>query len=858
MGKNKRVVTTQRGGTVITEDIGAKGVKFVYKDDSGKDGEKEPMRYRPIIYWQFDEKGKKLDDAPGGNDRLWDISNLIMPCGCGITDKRGVLRSVRPHEEIDFTDTSGTAPVKDENGDTRFLYYNKYRSSPDSYKLSMERFDPGKKVGFMAMPLELMGFDEFQTRDLTKMRDAKSCPGGWVGQLEEHEQEIELHCTLPEWEHRLLQRIKPLENAQLEYADVVRKDLKEISQIDAMTSLVEMMLRYKPIIPEKQQEQAEKIITALGNFHDKISADRIVNEDVNTPCGKALKKIDDAAKRLWDLMRSKELAAEITRYVEYYKDEQPVGPYTTIEKDWRGFFTTLARAYYALSKTGLVKDVFDEHVVPMLRFLGEYAGGPKVSDKFLKDITAGTNSTGRTGSAGESGPPPDDKETPIFAALKPYASLGSAAIANTPGPPSLVVAIINAFGHHWAGKVCAAKDAALAQEMMKPMLGLMKFFNGGEPVPDSIRKSLETAIKDGDLARGKTTLTEFCTSKGSHVRARAFKYMARIYRGLMFVFSLITFVAAITDDTENTFLKWMNIIASSSSLALTSLGMLCLKFAGLAETAAFKISTNVLGVFAGVASAIVSYTEATVAADEGDYAKAWLKFASGTGAVVLTIGFILVKLGASVSWAGGVGLALMLVGTLVIVVFELWDLLRELFRAGTRIQFEAMLKSFTSSGVYQQCYRYIDGVEDAHLDVKRAMNGMDWWEMSWRAVVPLHVSGYRREAIEKMTVLDDDHVNDLIVYYRDLKINHPDKYTDKEGGPDFWELEMGTFSYTQEIDKIIKGGIYDKKRYYSSHYPRYVRGDDGRSGGDADGGHGSGGGGGDSDRPGGDPDGGSY
>lgn len=156
----------------------------------------------------------------------------------------------------------------------------------------------------------------------------------------------------------------------------------------------------------------------------------------------------------------------------------------------------------------------------------------------------------------------------------------------------------------------------------------------------------------------------------------------------MFIFAVVAFAASITSDDDYTPHKWSNMVASSASLSLVSIGIL---FSKHATAIAFRVATVGLGVIAGVASMIVSGIDAYKVGD--DFAM-WLNVVGVVGSGAATVGFVVMIMAAGVitSVIGGIGVFLLILGIVLAFGASVWLFMRDFLKENSEIAFESMRK----------------------------------------------------------------------------------------------------------------------------------------------------------------------
>ncbi len=228
---------------------------------------------------------------------------------------------------------------------------------------------------------------------------------------------IAVHCTLPEWNHRLRKVLSIVQRQINEYNLVLSAFYVRLSALNEMIDLLKLQTEY----PFKGVEKMDWTALALSGIKMKVlgmtwdvffrneDKERILEaedreslykalvalrnammetmenpESTISPLHNALAKekghVNYSCDQLWDLINSSALKSELQRYVECAKaainDESQhekikngfaPGPYMVEEGNWALIFNTIAECYAALSSSSKHKQkLFDEVVSPSL------------------------------------------------------------------------------------------------------------------------------------------------------------------------------------------------------------------------------------------------------------------------------------------------------------------------------------------------------------------------------------------------------------------------------------------------------------------------------------------------------------
>jgi len=428
---------------VVVDDI-YPSVEFYYADND------EPVRNRYVLHWQCEDGSDEVSvsDSPG---RMWHYA--MGPIGFGQTTEAGHLVKA----PIDITDQKyqynikvtqdnkfesqyrhGDAPEVDPiihnimlnkgiseaelNEDRGYLYdpqehlkrFNSGDKSFDTYALAyLKNFDPKIKHGFMLYPLD---YGPFKTKDVNELTSIPTpdYPNKvelvYNDKLQKNQYvvKIPLHCTLPEWNHRLLEKVKVLELAIETHNILCIPHQRNIANLARMSTLTELQLEHSfaPVSDEEIHKRSE-LATSIKQFYGIIqtqlsepySEDResavVLNDFFWIREQKG--KINDAALALWELLSSTAFIAEVKYYLEHTSGgkivdgKYPAGPYMAEETNWNIIFKTIATCYSALAHSEKVADLvwdndIQEGIIKLASIDGVTEQIPDISEIWIKEM----------------------------------------------------------------------------------------------------------------------------------------------------------------------------------------------------------------------------------------------------------------------------------------------------------------------------------------------------------------------------------------------------------------------------------------------------------------------------------------
>lgn len=394
--------------TEVAVDSIYPNVEFYYADND------EPVRNRYVLHWQY-EDGSDEVSVSNSPSRMWHYA--MGPIGFGQTTEAGHLVKapinitdqkyqynikVTQNNQFESQYRHGDAPEvdpiihnimlnkgiseKELNGDSGYFYdpqehskrFNSGDKSFDTYALAyLKNFDPKIKHGFMLYPLD---FGPFKTKDINELTSIPK--PDHLNNVElvyndflkknQYVVKIPLHCTLPEWNHRLLEKVKVLELAIETHNILCIPHQRNIANLARMSALTELQLEHsfdhvnnEEIL--KRTELATSIKEFYGIIETQLSEPYLEHQD-----GAAVvlndffwirdqkSKINDAAMALWELLSSTAFIAEIKYYLDHTsggeidKGKYPAGPYMAEETNWNIIFKTIATCYSALAHSDKV------------------------------------------------------------------------------------------------------------------------------------------------------------------------------------------------------------------------------------------------------------------------------------------------------------------------------------------------------------------------------------------------------------------------------------------------------------------------------------------------------------------------
>ncbi len=304
--------------------------------------------------------------------------------------------------------------------------------------------------------------------------------------------------------------------------------------------------------------------------------------------------------------------------------------------------------------------------------------------------------------------------------LSGTAGMLPAVMGNMPGPSSLSVGIMDMAGALLVKVVDNSRDqsATLAGKFSRALVNATKISSENtaklvEAVAGQRVDGLKRIDWTSRMMKGKTVMS--CVG----------------------VCCIIGFIFAVTGDTSNTLKKWADILSTGTgsvlaiSAALSNLSALSNSrvIGALAKGGMGKA----LGVVGGAAAAVSGTITAIEEHDAGDLPGFWIATAGAAGSAIGVGGFLIsAGFGAEASVLGvPVGVALQIVGGVLIIGSLVFGVLREVSMVGTDLVFDTILNQFAREfGPFD-----LEKTRSPHLEgmlraLRIAHNDADYWDIA--------------------------------------------------------------------------------------------------------------------------------
>jgi hypothetical protein len=776
-------------------------VKFEYDDET-----KEPVRNRCVAYWAYDSSGKKIDSSPLLQQNSFNIA-MPYPVSVGTTDDKGNLMSSQPNGvQVSTKNADGIYAIKTNRSPVP-------KAAPGvAVPLNFGVILPmGKKVGFALCPIDML--KSIETGDVTKLTSKN---GAVPVTIETDEQVIKLKATLPDWQYRIQAATDILKKDIENYQKYTKKHVEAISQLEMLSTVALNMIRFpsENIATERLQPVGE-ILKQLDDLKTSIDKQFIKNTSIDTACGKFFNKIVNSAKKLRSIIDSKDFLKELKNYLPVLNDSPSNGYRFAVENDWRDIFDTLIAAYSQLAQTPMVEKIFNEHIVPVLEKIASYGAEEKSESAEHTKV--------------------EIQETALLVIIDRFTSIAQAIGTPAPGTATLVEGIINIFGFgisNWMHniKITQGKKSPDMQKPKDLLYGVMRIFKGGKALTLSEKGVLAKASYSKLFATGEKPLMEYAKN---YAFKSAGALTARMYARTMFLFSLITLYNFVSSDKKKTLMDWFLILSGpgTGTAAATVQAFFYkhleteIKFTskfgnvGKAAFGTIGAATGTIAAIGGIASMIISYQDAKEALSNYENDKAiWLAIQIG-GSIFLTAGYFLMIAGTAGIACGGAGIVLAAIGSVIYITTSIVLLVKDLLEEGTLQVFKQIMEEFSKDdSTFKLVYcknNSSSTIPNLFENLKRSIHAMEWWDLSWRAVVPLFNAGFKAYQANGKDVSLGESAKLISKMISEHTLSKNDITYRSDYGKDFFVLDyLMKFSFT-ETNNIVSDpdGIPDAVKW---------------------------------------------
>ena len=554
---------------------------------------------------------------------------------------------------------------------------------------------------------------------------------------------VKIACSLPEWIRRIRQQTEKLDKTFKMYEHSLKHHIEALLIIDRLQTVSELRAKFPYTVANKSQTIPNKeivtnwlLVEKLDELKEKIIQTHLgSNDQKNKTIHKKYKILEEHGKKLKDLLNKKELLQEIKDYLGFgeggkertlvFRDE--INENQHKPEMLKILCDTLLNAYTALSKTGVVKEnlikinsewettladeVFDNDIEVMFDQLRS-----NIDSTYIKP-----------------------EETPLSVIISAKTSAAAKWVANSPGPPSLGVGLIDAFGTVLSRKIMSTNKMKIKNDKyFKVLLGAIALFRKKYDVR-KLTKSLTNRIETGELNRTDTSLAKLLFTTDD--KKKLAKVFGRTFKGIMFMTSLLALKANMDENEDPRLIcvRWFKIVESTTGVVISGVGLLAnierlvkYRWATKLNMLAKSPKLGILGVVASVCSIVISYKMAEIALKEGDMSEAVFHGLSVASAIVICIGTLIGIFG-SLFW----GLAVTSIG----VVFDVSLTISKALIPNANI-LEDMSNQFKKIQAFKIYTNNAGEVLDTFYTAMEMLNSLPTRKLSWRGVIPMYLNGF--------------------------------------------------------------------------------------------------------------------
>ncbi|GAB6260790.1 hypothetical protein [Photobacterium sp. R1] len=354
--------------------------QFYYADDE------TIIKDRFILYWQ-------LDDDYGLNSAGYNTSRL----NTAYINSNGEATKISAESSFLVTEETSESDcfILKKLMHPKHLLKEKDRYY---YNLTESRINLSNRTAFILYPLDQTVFKTKPLHELSKIKapsyvNDKNLQDRKVifeGESERAPARIYLHCTLPEWNHRLRKVLGELQMQINEYNLICAPHYSKLNALSDMEDLLELHQRFGTNYDPKNKKIEKELISSINKLSSAIRTAIECPEDKHPTFEYYTQKkhIDLKAEELFYLIKSPALYAELKSYIESSADEESsevkmhTGPYMEEEYGWHAIFETIAECYAALSHSEIYGDkIWNEDINFGIEVLANFSG-----DKSYKEI----------------------------------------------------------------------------------------------------------------------------------------------------------------------------------------------------------------------------------------------------------------------------------------------------------------------------------------------------------------------------------------------------------------------------------------------------------------------------------------
>jgi len=677
-----------------------------------------------VLYWQYE---KDLDDLGRikAMPDYWDYMQRMMPVGISRTDANGYLQELSYKENADIMSMlfierqvkGGKACYRlTINAANRIKNRAQYARKLN-YK-SMCAFTPNKPVGFMILPLDMD--DAFSVDILDLLDFGKRFCGDllWFGYVQREHQLIHLPLHSLAWAKYIGDANDMVEVAMQVYQTHFTELTEKLQRFSQLQNFLDIYRRYPRLNDPWVRSQVGEMLSLLGEcqsyLYDEYVAklrglDKDAEFSVRYAADYLLKLLlhdDLAAKQLFERAYRVECIDNNIDALFVWDDE-------CLAKVLMRAFQLMAQVPNSSGENEYSGLIYERYIAPLMALAG--------ADETAKYIK-GSGSVEK---------------------LLSYSSqLAPPLAANFPGPPSLVVALINSVGQYYSRKNFNSKiSKQQVKSLLKTIKLSMRLLNGNQALKHGAWENIEADMYAGRLSLDKNSLADML---GNTLNLGLSSSLLTVYHGVMRSLLICALSIRVKEDSDNP-LKWSTgVLASSSALALSVDGLIAQLFS--LSRGKLQLSLGVVGFFAESAYALFEAIESSDRDDSLAAIKFCESFLQATSAVLFLMAGVT---------------PVFVVVLLLSVIAQIGEDIYLIERPKAKTLVDDLLDKLTK--IYQH-----DAFINRRLSSMYHISGrLNWQRLSWRALVPLYESGFRVDGKRSPMMLYDGSL-DLLAAYVDL------------------------------------------------------------------------------------------
>jgi len=659
-----------------------------------------------ILYWQYNQRMDDLGTIKAF-PQYWEYMQRFMPVGIGKTDDQGYLRELSYADDpLVYESLRLSMTCVDGRDVYRLTIHPRNRAANRSqlahkiYHKTMAAFTPNKPLAFMLLPMDLDNALELEIEDLVEFGKQFSGIFLWCGYVQYDNKLIHLPMHSLAWANRLRRMNENIKLALDQYHCDMKPLLEKMLPIIQLRQFLDIYYRFPLYKDQWPREQLLQMQSLLNQCQGHIQQDYMKQNRHHLDTNQYF--IRDAQESLLKLLDHDDLAAKQLYERRYLVDclKQAITPLFHWREDYVG---------EALAES-----------LQLINLISGYGLGDEYVDKlfehYCRPIELVANNKGPAASAAKNS----------FSELLDFSiQLAPSLAANFPGPPSLVVAIINSFAQMYA-KQGSYNAASIGQQHLSALLKVthtvLTLLNGNKPLQSAAWENLVLAMRNGEIKFGQKQLIDLAVQTFQSPQSLI---LAVSYQGVMRLILLYTLAVRCHDNRDNTLLQLSGVVATGATVTLSANRLIDHYF-----MATGKRFNNTLGFIGFFAEGLFSLLQAVEEFEKDETAAS---FGFAVGFVDIIAAFVFVALGS--------GLLLTTLMATAIITSVMADWYRH-----NRVSAQKTVLSLLQD-LQEKLAAESDHSERVH-ELFSLFKQIRWRRLSWRALIPLYETGIGRNQRE--------------------------------------------------------------------------------------------------------------